>query len=454
MKQLLAALSLFISLSVRAQNAEEPMDISINSPGMRELIDKLWVDLPTNCSIVPETATIDMGEESCAALSMKHFRHIIALCTISEGFQEAIKTEFKIIKLIPVGRVAGLMLDVADLTVKALTANSPGELENDLAQFGFGRVVGEQVIGKLKELLPPDVTTDVLGNLTEQYYEALWDKAREAILPDQQSFECSHVEGSCTDNIHMSIIPYRGTDPKILGHLEFSVTTDCQCTLPCGTSPQPLLKTSTIHGQMDLVVDKAEVVEKGHLFWKKKVLEITLRAGRPSYHVMADCNCNGANNSNISYGQDVHHNNLFTGIGIFSEDAQERINMPGVNIAYTHQLSRKLGVTADAGSYFGKQFETKYRKLQFLAGPSLLTSAKNGKPEFMPHALLGIANTHSKYKNSATSFSTTAPALAIGTDIMMKVGKAKKAGIRIDFNPSFPKGGVVKSYRLSAGIKL
>jgi hypothetical protein len=203
---------------------------------------------------------------------------------------------------------------------------------------------------------------------------------------------------------------------------------------------------------MNLEVEKAEVVEKGFLFMKKKVLEITLKAAKPTYHVMADCNCNGTNNSNISYGEDNHQNDLFTGIGLFNEDAQERINMAGVNIAYTRHLSRKIGVTADAGYYFGKQFNTKYSKLQLLAGPSLLKAGPHGKPAFMPHALLGVVNTHQKYENSSSSNSSTAVALAIGTDIMMKIGKKKEAGIRVDFNPSFLKGSVVKSFRLSAGV--
>ena len=141
-KLLLIFLPAIFSFSIYAQNAEEPLDVQIKTPRMSELINKLWADLPTNCTIPPVSAIIEGEDKFCATMAMKHLRHVINLCTISDGFKDAIKMEFKIIKLIPVGRVAGLMLDVADLTVKALTANSPEELESDLTQFGFGRIVG------------------------------------------------------------------------------------------------------------------------------------------------------------------------------------------------------------------------------------------------------------------------------------------------------------------------
>src|SRR5687767_1146159 len=136
-KLLLFFLTTLLSVSSFAE--EDPIEVKINAPRMSQLIDKLWVDLPTDCT-VPSTATIDQGDESCAGLAMKHFRAIINRCTMSDGFKEAIKFEFSLLKLLPVGKVAGLILDVADLTAKTLTAESPEALEHELVQFGFGRV--------------------------------------------------------------------------------------------------------------------------------------------------------------------------------------------------------------------------------------------------------------------------------------------------------------------------
>ena len=115
-----------------------------------------------------------------------------------------------------------------------------------------------------------------------------------------------------------------------------------------------------------------------------------------------------------------------------------------------------LGLTGDAGTYFGKQGMLNYRKLQLLAGPALLLHNQNGKVMFTPHALAGVANTHSKFGegNNTYTSSNTAFAAAIGTDIMMKVSQKKYAGIRIDYNPAFQPGGVISNFRLSAGIKL
>src|SRR5687767_7539607 len=111
-KILLIFLPALISLSLIAQE-----DVVINKPTMQQMIDRLWFNFPrNNCIEVPDHVSHEGTDEPCAALALRHFRNVISHCTISDGIKNAIKTEFKIIKLIPVGRVAGFILDVADLT--------------------------------------------------------------------------------------------------------------------------------------------------------------------------------------------------------------------------------------------------------------------------------------------------------------------------------------------------
>ena len=440
---------------LNAQNEEKPLDVKIQAPRMSQLIDKLWVDLPTACT-VPASATIDQGDETCAGVAMKHFRAIINKCTMTDGFKEALKTEFKIIKLIPVGKAAGLMLDIADLTAKALTANSPEALEADLVKYGFGKVVGDEMVGKLKKLLPEGDVGDVLGNLTKLYYKQLWDKAKQAILPKEEKYECQPETDACKDNIHISIEPYSGDDPMILGLVVFSANGDCQCKLSCSPgTPQPLLKTWSVHGQMELRIQNAQVVdESSWLIFSKKVLQVNLVAGAPSYHVMADCDCSGdSHTSNTTYNEN-NQNDFFVGVGLINEDAGNRFNTYGLNVAYTHMASAMLGITGDAGLYFGKQDMTNYTKLQILAGASLSTGAGQTKLLFRPHLLAGITNIHSKFENSNDSgpgntyFSTV-----LGTDMIMNIGKVK-GSLRVGYNPVFAQGSVSHNFRLSAGIIL
>jgi hypothetical protein len=149
-------------------------------------------------------------------------------------------------------------------------------------------------------------------------------------------------------------------------------------------------------------------------------------------------------------------NTFFAGLGLVNEDAGNRFNTYGGNIAYNHMVSTILGVTGDAGAYFGKNNNTNYTKLQVLAGISIAASKQNASILFTPHVLAGIANIHSKYSfgNYSSSSGTTSFAAAVGLDIMKKINNKTAVGIRADYNPVFAKGGVKQNFRLAAGASL
>ena len=450
MKKIVFLLSAFLYFSATAQK-EESFSVRVKSPKMDEFINKLWNDLPTDCTL-PLNAIMDdqNGDENCAGIALKHFRQIINKCKMKDAFKEAIKLEFKLLKLIPVGKLAGTILDVADLTSKALSASSPEALEADLIKYGFGKVVGDQVVGKLKKLtkVPDGEEGDALANLTKLFYKQLWDKAKDAIFPKPEKYDCQSQTETCTDNINISIEPYTGEDAKVVGKFNFSANGDCKCQLPCAPGQAGnKLGVWSVHGEMLIVVDKAEIIEEG-IIYKSKVLQVTLRAEKPSYHVQAKCNCGQTSNPFYDRG-----NSFFAGLGLINEDAATRFNTYGGNVAYTHLMSPKLGITGDAGVYFGNSNKVDYTKLQLLIGLGLVP-ASNGAIMFMPHVLAGIANIHSKFSSGNGSLSSTSLAAAFGTDIVTTINKKAKIGLRADYNPVFGKGNTSNNIRLSAGFFL
>jgi hypothetical protein len=419
---------------------------------MDELINKLWLDLPTECINLPTSVTVDKGEESCAGIALSHLRTDITRCKMTDAFKEAVKTEFKFIKLIPVGKVTGTLLDIADLTSKALSAKTPEDLEADLVKYGFGKVVGDDVVKKLRKVtnVPEDEVCDVLGNLTKLFYKQLWDKAKNAIIPKGEKYSCQPQSDKCKDNIYISIEPYTGDDGRVIGKLVFSADGNCNCQLACAKGMTgEYLNDWSAHGEMLLVINKAEVIEEGLVF-KDKVLQVTVKAENPTYHVQANCDCSHASYHRSS-GNSVEDNTLFASVGFINEDASgSRFNTYGADVAYTHPVNSTLGVTGDLGLSFGNNNQTDYTKLQLLAGISLLSAMQQSKIIFSPHVLAGLTNIHSKFYSYTSS--TTSPALAIGTDIIAKVNQKTSLGLRIDYNPVFHNSGVSNNFRFLLGV--
>jgi hypothetical protein len=190
-------------------------------------------------------------------------------------------------------------------------------------------------------------------------------------------------------------------------------------------------------------VDKAEVITEGLVF-KEKVLQITLKADKPTYQVQANCECPLGSN----VGLDGNSNTFFAGLGLVNEDASDRFNTYGGNVAYTHMLSSTVGITGDAGVYFGNNNNVDFTKIQVMAGLSLAHVMNTFT--LTPHLLAGIANVNSKY--GSTSSSSTNLAAALGTDVIIGLNNKVGAGIRADYNPVFYKGGAAHNFRALAGI--
>lgn len=450
MRQVILLFVFSASSLIGMAQKDESISVKIKAPKMNELIDKLWVDLSTDCSL-PSSATVDKGEPECAGNALRHFRQMINNCKMTDAFKEAIKLEFKLIKLIPAGKVVGTILDIADLSAKAMSADSPEAFEGDLVKYGFGKVVGDEMVGKLKKLtnVPDGEAGDVLGNLTKLFYKQMWDKAKAAIFPKAEKYDCQKETKDCKDNINISIEPYTGDNEKVLAKLVFSINGNCNCKVACAQGMAGgYLNDFSVHGEMLIVIDKAEVVDDGMVF-KSKVLQVTVKAEKPTYHIQADCDCTHGSNP---YGRNP--NTFYAGLGLVDEDAGTRFNTYGANLAYTYVVASAIGLTADAGVYFGSINGTVYTKEQLLAGVSILPASDKVAVQVAPHALAGIANVHSKYNmgNTSLTSSNTSFAAALGIDVMARLDKQTRVGLRLDYNPVFNKGTTSSNFRISAGL--
>jgi hypothetical protein len=441
--------TLFFSIA-HAQNTD--IDVKVITPKMRDLINRIWVRLPNgDCMTLPSFVVDQSNNEPCSALALWRFRYRLTVWDIGDGLKDAIKTEFKLVKLIPAGKVTSYAIDVADLVAKALTANSPADFASDLGSFGFGKIVADNVTDKLKDLLGDDALTGTTENLAKLYFDEVWNLAKTSIMGDGEPYT-RQATGDCTDNIRISIEPYDGDDRRIFARLVYSIDGDCNCNVTCRGAPGLRLKTWNVHGEMPLLIESAETTEDGYLWWKKPALHIVLRAGDPTYLVQADCNCpqNSSVSSDASYEQ-KSASDLFAGAGLISEDAGKRFSLFGVNVAYTKEITSPVGLTADGGIYFRKQDMVSYRRIQGLVGPSF-TPAQKASFVFRPHILAGVANTRSKFEGTENSFSTTSFAAAVGTDLIIKKQRTG-VEVRVDYNPVFPRGGAIHNVRFGVGIR-
>lgn len=457
----------FQSVMVTHAFSQADMDVEIVSPTMPELIEKLATDLPTTCSVVPSNCTIETGTtDECGLIALKHLRLLITNCQISKAFREAIKLEFKLLKLIPVGKLTSTILDIADLTTKAMMADSPEALEADLLKYGIGKVVGDEMVNKLKKLtdIPAGEVGDLLGNLTKLFYKQMWDLVKKEIFPSDATWDCAPTTENCQANIHMEIVKAGGDAGKTIARFIFSANGDCHCKVSCSAgSAGPFLKDWNAHGSMNLVVDKTEVVEKGWWLTRRKVLRITLIAERPTYHVTANCcNSKSDSSSNISYTPpetaNIAFNQVFAGLSLLREDSKPAFNLFGPTFMYTRFFNPMFGATASAGMHFGKMNDVNYTRFLLLLGVTLSPLqqyALGNKIHLFARALAGMTSVKSKYNMGSNSSSNTSSGFAaeIGAGVDVKLNnRLCVRPLQLDYQLTTMNGGVSNNLKLTAGV--
>lgn len=104
-------------------------------------------------------------------------------------------------------------------------------------------------------------------------------------------------------------------------------------------------------------------------------------------------------------------NLLFIGPSTILEDSYKPFNTYGPTVVFTHPLAGKLGITGNAGIYFGSGNNVDYTKFQLLGGLSLLPN--DNRISFSPHLLAGVSSVNSKYKLETMSFSNNNTGLTV-----------------------------------------
>lgn len=144
--------------------------------------------------------------------------------------------------------------------------------------------------------------------------------------------------------------------------------------------------------------------------------------------------------------------NLFAGFSSIFEDSKPRFNTYGLNAVYIRPIMPRLGLTGDAGIYFGSGGEVDYTKLQLMGGISLFP-ANSGNIAISPHVLAGVSNVTSKFKSPTSTFKNNSSAftMALGGDAVIPLNNKINLGLRADVNPTF--GTQIKwNLRLGGGV--
>ena len=147
--------------------------------------------------------------------------------------------------------------------------------------------------------------------------------------------------------------------------------------------------------------------------------------------------------------------NIFLGPSTIVEDGNKTYNTFGVNAAYTHPLSRMLGLTGDAGGWLGSVSGTKYFHGELLGGLSFFIP-HSGKNVFSPYALGGVSYMHSKYTYGGMDFTSsgTNPTAAVGASYTFPVSPKLNLELKADYNPVFGNGIVDNNIRIGVGINI
>ena len=183
----------------------------------------------------------------------------------------------------------------------------------------------------------------------------------------------------------------------------------------------------------------------------------TITSGQVTDSTKGPENTDGKGNKTIVTSSTKCCNQLFVGPSTISEDSYNRFNTYGASVAFTHPVTSRIGITGDAGIYFGSNSGVNYTKFQLLGGLSLLSlPGQDNRVSFSPHLLGGVSGVSSKYKLETNTFtnSSTGLSMAVGTDVSFPINNKTAIVARADYNPAFSSNSVKSNFRLGVGFKL
>jgi hypothetical protein len=151
------------------------------------------------------------------------------------------------------------------------------------------------------------------------------------------------------------------------------------------------------------------------------------------------------------------YHDFFGGFSIIREDdGSDGFYLYGLLAAYTYNISKRVGITADAGLDFRKENDTKITKLILLAGATYWAKEPcfSNPWSFSLHALAGISNIHYNYSSQFGSFKSSDSyfTLGLGGSIGYYFTPKWGLGLRLDALPTFARNNT--SFNLRAGLGL
>jgi hypothetical protein len=415
----------FISVECCYSQAE----IVITNP---DGLNNLWVKVPDNGTVKEgEVDLVGNTQPECAGLALKRFKRNLNNLGLIKSLKDVASGGFTVLGLVVPGGYAKYAFTALKMTYKAMSAESAEEFETEAVKETIKQIGGAKI-----EIKDSKVLEKALKESFKKIIDGLFKSAKKDLYNKPLS-----ISPCKNGSVKISLEPVEG-DPAMKFILSYVMDEECDCLYPdqnVSGSVQKLKKYS-VWGSMPVTVTNIEFEEvRFHIAGRKDKIKLTMEYGTPEFHVSAECDC-----GDVSYSSP---DEMFAGASIILEDGNFTIS--GVNVAYSHPLKNHIGMTYDAGIYFGKNGSQDITKFQVLAGVSYLSNT--GKFNFSPHLLAGIARITSKYTNSKSSI--TALSVAAGTDINYPLTSKLAIAARADLNPVI-KNGTSVNFRLSAGVKL
>jgi hypothetical protein len=420
---------LFILFFISVECCYSQAEIVITNP---DGLDNLWVKVPDNGTVKEgEVDLVGNTQPECAGLSLKRFKRNLNSLGLIKSLKDVASGGFTVLGLVVPGGYAKYAFTALKMTYKAMSAESAEEFEKEAVKETIKQIGGAKI-----EIKDSKVLEKALKESFKKIIDGLFKTAKKDLYNKPLTLSpCKN------GSVKISLEPVEG-DPSMKFILSYVMDEECDCQYPdqnVSGSAQKLKKDS-VWGSMPVTVSDIEFEEvRFHVAGRKDKIKLTMEYGTPEFHVSAECNC-----GDVSY---TSPDELFAGASVILEDGN--FSLSGANVAYTHPVGHHLGLTYDAGIYFGKNGIQDITKFQVLAGVSYL--GNSSKLNFSPHILAGIARITSKFSNSKSGI--TALSVAAGTDVNYPVAKKLAVAARADLNPVIRNGTSV-NFRISGGIKL
>jgi len=141
---------------------------------------------------------------------------------------------------------------------------------------------------------------------------------------------------------------------------------------------------------------------------------------------------------------------FYIGAAIKFEDDGNFFTAAGINGSYIQSIDHRLGLMIDGEWTRGMQNNQDLTKLQLLGGLATCEHSRN-RISLQPHVLAGFSRVTPQQEPTAQA--TNSFAIAVGTDVSVRLNRSASVMVRADYNPTFAGGNVQNNFRLGVGLR-